>query len=76
MTVRDCGSVVDSRCAPARLLEVCLTEPAGRFPDHRNKTDGSRPRHPRLNPIPRLIGAGVATDPGLPVRPDNPIRNT
>jgi len=76
MTVCDCGSVVDSPCAPARLRDVRLAEPGSRFPANRNKVGCSRAPHLHLNAIPRLIGTGVTTGPGLPARADNLIRNT
>nr|AUN35941.1 hypothetical protein [uncultured bacterium] len=55
---------------------MCLTEPGSRSPSHRNQAGRSCAQHPHLNAIPRLIGAGVATGPGLPLRADNPIRIT
>jgi hypothetical protein len=76
MTARECGSVADWLCAPARLVEVCLTEAYSRFPAHRNKVGRTRVQHRRLQAILRLIGAGVTTGPDRPVRADNPIRNT
>ena len=76
MTARESGSVAGWLCAPARLIEVCLTEACGRFPGHRDTLGHTCDQHRHLQAILRVIGTGVATGLDQPVRADDPIRNT
>ena len=63
-------------CAPARLVEVCLTETCDRFPANRNKVGRTRVQPRCLPAILRLISACVTTGPHQPLRADDLIRNT
>jgi hypothetical protein len=76
MTPRECASTAGWWCATARLVEVRLTEPDTRFPTHRNKLGRSHVQHWTLYALLRLTGAGLTTASELPIRADDPIRNT